>query len=44
MDDENDGNGLGLALCRDILRSMDGWITVESVPNLGTTFTICLPV
>ncbi len=38
-----DGNGLGLPLCRDILSTMNGWITVESMPNIGTTFTVRLP-
>jgi two-component system NtrC family sensor kinase len=38
-----DGNGLGLPLCRDILSTMNGWITVESMPGLGSTFTIRLP-
>lgn len=41
--DHDAGNGLGLALCRDIVTAMSGWITLESQPGLGTAFTICLP-
>ncbi len=41
--DHKRGNGLGLALCRDILNSMDSHIAVESVQGTGTIFTITLP-
>ncbi|MBS3821028.1 MAG: HAMP domain-containing histidine kinase [Phycisphaerae bacterium] len=42
-DGGRDGNGLGLALCRDILDGMGGDIAVESRPHIGTTFTLRLP-
>ena len=32
------GVGLGLALCRHVIRSHGGWITVESEVGVGTTF------
>jgi signal transduction histidine kinase len=38
------GSGLGLAVSQNIIRSMDGDITVSSVPNKETKFTITLPV
>jgi signal transduction histidine kinase len=38
------GNGLGLWLVRRFLPQMDGIISVESTVDLGTTFTIQMPV
>lgn len=38
------GAGLGLSLCREIVRQHQGRLSVDSTPQLGTTFTICLPV
>jgi len=35
--------GLGLALCQDLIEGGGGTISVESQPNVGTTFTIVLP-
>ena len=37
------GNGLGLAICYSIIQKHDGYITTESPPGEGTTFTIYLP-
>jgi signal transduction histidine kinase len=37
------GHGLGLYICREIVKSMDGSITVTSQPGAGATFTVCLP-
>ncbi len=37
------GTGLGLALTRRFCQIMGGDVTVESVPNEGSTFTIKLP-
>ena len=37
------GAGLGLAISRDLARAMGGDLTVESVPNVGSAFTLDLP-
>ncbi len=38
------GNGLGLAISRDIIMAHGGTLTVESQPGLGTTVKIALPI
>jgi signal transduction histidine kinase len=38
------GMGMSLAICRRIVESHDGKITVESTVGKGTTFTINLPI
>jgi PAS domain S-box-containing protein len=37
------GTGLGLAMCEGIVRQAGGSISVESAPDLGTTFRVHLP-
>jgi signal transduction histidine kinase len=37
------GAGLGLAICRDLIRSNGSEIQVASPPGEGTTFTVWLP-
>lgn len=37
------GTGLGLSTVYGIIRGVDGYISVDSVKNVGTTFTIYLP-
>lgn len=37
------GAGLGLAIVQTLVAQNGGQITVESVENQGTTFTVCLP-
>lgn len=39
-----EGTGLGLSICKHIVELHSGTISVNSVPNEGTTFTISLPV
>jgi signal transduction histidine kinase len=36
----NQGAGLGLALCKDLLDLMEGTIDIQSEPNSGTTVTV----
>ncbi|KAF0108382.1 MAG: two-component sensor histidine kinase [Anaerolineaceae bacterium] len=40
----NRGTGLGLFICREIVRAHGGSITVETAPGKGTVFCIELPV
>lgn len=42
-EDQEQGHGLGLALCREIIESMGGNISAQSGRNKGASFTIQLP-
>jgi len=39
----NEDVGLGLTICRSIVKKYDGEITVDSTPNNGCTFRIVIP-
>ncbi len=41
---KSEGIGLGLAISYSIIKKHDGVITVDSIPDQGTTFTLYLPV
>jgi signal transduction histidine kinase len=38
------GQGLGLPVCKRLVEAQNGWITVESKPGEGSTFTVKLPI
>lgn len=42
-DNFTQGGGLGLSICNEIVRRMNGSITLESEPGKGTSFYVTLP-
>ncbi|MCJ8008840.1 AAA family ATPase [Lederbergia wuyishanensis] len=42
--ERNDGHGLGLSICKEIIHYHRGEISVESMVGRGTSFTIRLPI
>ena len=41
--DKYDGTGIGLAICKKIMAKHQGFITAESLPGNGATFTLYFP-
>jgi signal transduction histidine kinase len=41
---KSDGHGLGLAICRSIIRDIGGDMSIKSRPGEGTTVLLSLPV
>jgi two-component system OmpR family sensor kinase len=42
-DNASDGSGLGLSIVRAITEAHGGWVSVDSAPGHGATFTLTLP-
>ena len=40
---ERGGSGLGLAICKGIIQSHNGEISMQSIPNQGSTFSFTIP-
>ncbi len=38
------GTGLGLAICEKLISMMDGDISVDSEPGMGSQFTVRIPL
>lgn len=43
LNGKNSRNGLGLAICKSMVTLLNGEITIESIPDEITTFTVTLP-
>lgn len=40
----HEGTGLGLSICKKLIEKLNGTISVESQFNVGSTFTVTLPI
>jgi signal transduction histidine kinase len=41
---KQDGMGIGLAMTKKVIEDHGGEITIQSLPQMGTSFHICLPI
>ncbi|WP_460010847.1 ATP-binding protein [Lysinibacillus sp. CTST325] len=41
---KNEGAGLGLSICKHIMEAHNGSISFKNRQNVGTTFTLTLPI
>jgi len=37
------GHGMGLSIVKHIVKKLDDWVKVESIPNEGSVFSFYLP-
>ncbi|MDR2941452.1 MAG: response regulator [Treponema sp.] len=40
---KTEGTGLGMNITQNLIQLMNGDMTIESTPGMGSTFTVCLP-
>ena len=41
--DGSRGAGFGLVLCKELVERLEGHLAVDSEPEKGTVFTVCIP-
>ena len=41
--DRSDGSGIGLYIVKNAIQKLNGQLSIDSAPHVGTTFTITIP-